>query len=383
MLHPQFSTNRYSHTTTVLPNGEMVLAGGTGEYGRLDSGYLFNYVLDKWVGAAKFRDARQYHTATLLPDGRVLITGGEGLSIKSLSSCELYYPLVNNNGNRWEVTAGMVTARRLHTATLLNNGRVLVVGGANDDIDLSSAEIYDPATARWSGGGLLSSGRRQHTATLLSNGNVLVVGGSRNGLSLASTEIYDPNLGRWQTTASLKFARYGHTATLLNNGKVLVAGGAGDALVADCEIFDPATEQWSNAGQLGQLRQNHTAVLLNDGRAIVIGGADSDGAISSVESFDPAANAGVGAWNRTASLKIPRESHTVNLLPNGKVYVFCGRNGAGVFRQSAEVFDSSGNSSCSILAIGYHGGLCQYFSGRKFGARLHRRSFWRKAGCKA
>ena len=100
----------------------------------------------------------------------------------------------------WTVTGSMVTARDSHTATLLPNGQVLVVGGLNSNngvIYLSSAELYNPATGTWSPTAALTTARKSHTATLLPNGKVLVAGGSFNSNPVASAELYDPATGTW------------------------------------------------------------------------------------------------------------------------------------------------------------------------------------------
>src|SRR5262249_25578657 len=126
-------------------------------------------------------------------------------------------------------TAVQSLGTQAHTATLLPNGKVLVAGGEWQDPDsgtksLSSADLYDPATGIWSGTGSLGTARAYHTATLLPNGKVLVVGGYDSYVfdPLASAELYDPATGAWSPTGSLAAARYSHTATLLANGKVLV-----------------------------------------------------------------------------------------------------------------------------------------------------------------
>ncbi|MGA7273695.1 MAG: kelch repeat-containing protein, partial [Candidatus Udaeobacter sp.] len=116
--------------------------------------------------------AREQHTATLLPNGQVLVAGGEGTS-GYLSSAELYDPA----SGTWTATGSLTTARDLHTATLLPNGQVLVAGGIGTSVDLSSAELYDPASGTWTATGSLTTARFEHTATLLPNGKVLVAGG--------------------------------------------------------------------------------------------------------------------------------------------------------------------------------------------------------------
>lgn len=129
-------------------------------------------------------------------------------------------------------TGSMHDSRIGHTATLLKNGRVLVAGGLGlyrgDYYYLASAELYDPTSGTWSTTGSMNVGRSSHTATLLNNGKVLVAGGAdENYSTLASAELYDPATGTWSTTGSMNIARFGHTANLLNNGQVLVVGGEG------------------------------------------------------------------------------------------------------------------------------------------------------------
>src|SRR6266481_8211280 len=130
-------------------------------------------------------------------------------------------------------TGSLNTARIDHTVTLLNNGMVLVAGGDNFFIgaipstNFASAELYDPATGTFTLTGSMATARDLQTATLLNNGKVLVVGGIDNSSALPSAELYDPATGTFTATGSMATARNLHTATLLNNGKVLVVGGEG------------------------------------------------------------------------------------------------------------------------------------------------------------
>jgi len=114
----------------------------------------------------------------------------------------------------------MATARNGHTATLLSNGKVLITGGNDGSNELSSVELYDPATGIFTDSGNMTIARDEHASTLLSNGKVLITGGND-----ASMELYDPATETFTNIGEMPTVRYEHTATLLPNGKVLIAGG--------------------------------------------------------------------------------------------------------------------------------------------------------------
>jgi Kelch motif len=176
------------------------------------------------------------HTATLLQNGKVLVVGGDASGL-----AELYDPTTG----AWSFTDRLNRPRWFHTATLLPDGKVLVAGGTTAS---ESAEVYDPATESWSITGSLNTGRDGHTATLLRDGKVLVAGGftgfSRGGLCPCidfvtnSAEIYDPAMGTWSVTGNLNTERGLHTGTLLQNGKILAAGGT-DGTLTDIAEYVP------------------------------------------------------------------------------------------------------------------------------------------------
>src|ERR1051325_9135355 len=141
-----------------------------------------------WIMTGSLNIGRFYHTATLLPNGKVLIAGGTAASAAALSSAELYDPI----SGTFTTTGNLATARFQHTATLLPNGKVLIAGGNSlSAMALSSAELYDPGTNTFTPTGNMAVARLAHTATLIAGNRVLIVGGLGGTGFLASTETYD------------------------------------------------------------------------------------------------------------------------------------------------------------------------------------------------
>jgi N-acetylneuraminic acid mutarotase len=152
--------------------------------------------------------------------------------------------------------------------------------------------LYDPTNERWSVTGSPNTPRHLHTATLLKNGKVLVVGaggiidGDESG-PLDTAELYDPDTGMWSFTGNLNTAVESHTATLLQNGKVLVLGLVLPTWRGYAELYDPDTGTWSSVGLGGNIGFPHTATLLPDGRVLIVGGENSGGPINPAQLYDP------------------------------------------------------------------------------------------------
>ncbi len=225
-------------------------------------------------------------TTTLLPNGQVLVVGGVDNLGATLASAELYNPATGT----WSLTSSMILARQLHTATLLQDGKVLISGGVGTADYLAEAELYDPSIGTWSTTGSMNASRYGFTATLLSNGNVLVAGGlNSNGPNftnyLAEAELYDPSTGTWSPTGSMNVARNFHSTTLLSNGQALVAGGINNTgVLASAELYDPSSGTWTLTGSMNVGRADYPATLLPSGQVLVAGGF-SNGSISSAELF--------------------------------------------------------------------------------------------------
>lgn len=224
------------------------------------------------------------------------------------------------NAATFTTTGALSGSRAGHSTTLLRNGTLLVVGGFNGTVRLTSSELYNPATGGWAASGALTTGRTTHTATLMSNGKVLAAIGS------------------------MFFARQAHTATLLTDGRVLVAGGGNVGyFTSGAEIYDPASGTWGTTGALGTARGVHTATLLPDGRVLAAGGNHNNineplTALSSAELYDPA----TGTWTASGSLNAARSTHTATLLPGGQVVIAAGYYVDSLVQlSSVELYDSA------------------------------------------
>jgi hypothetical protein len=293
-----------------------------------------------FAGTGDMVTARGEHTATLLNNGQVFITGGTGSAssgLFGLTSAELYDPATGI----FTATGNMISGRFFHSATLLNNGQVLIAGGvsAPGGANMASAELYDPATGMFTATGNMVSARSEHAAVLLNNGKVLITGGSISASSgLASAELYDPVTGTFAATGSMTTARWAHTVTRLSNGLVLVAGGfnsAGTDGLADTELYDPVTGTFAATGSLTNARRSHTATLLNNGKVLIAGGSNrASGFLASAELYDPA----TGTCTATGSMSSARETHTATLLTNGQLLVAGGANGPNALA-TAELYD--------------------------------------------
>lgn len=290
--------------------------------------------------------ARTLHTATLLNDGKVLVTGGVNISAFP-TTAELYDPATRKFS---QTTGTLSTIRVSPSATLLKSGKVLVVGGkGGDGTQLASAELYDPVSQTFAiTTGSMTSTRSYHMATLLSDGTVLITGGldlagDGSGTPVASAEIYDPATNAFTVTGSMSTGRFFHSATLLGNGKVLIAGGldSGTSL-STAELYDPATKTFTPAGSMSVPRIGHTATLLANGKVLLAGGGSSFGgaALAATELYDPSA----GSFTPSSPMANPRSLHTATLLNNGQVLLAGGSSvfyggGNSTSLSAAELFD--------------------------------------------
>lgn len=278
--------------------------------------------------------SRSHQTATLLPDGRVLVVGGKN-NTGELPLVEIFNPLTNTWTNQALISIG----RFWHTATLLPDGRVLVAGGETiSGSVMNTAYLFIPQTGTWIPAGNMLAARSNHTATLLTNGRVLVVGGWGGSSQLNSAEIYNPSTNTWSPALPFPYGREGHSATLLPDGKVLVAGGWNGGALNTSQVYNPTSNTWATSlNPLTYARAYHTATLMPDGTVIVVGGYyNGTTYVSATERYTPATN----RWTTVSggSLITARRYHTATLLPSGKLLVSGGEGAAGALT-SAELFN--------------------------------------------
>ena len=299
------------------------------------------------------------HTATLLNDGNILIAGGLNGSSR-LASAELFDAVTRTFSD----VGSMSIDREYHTATLLLDGRVLIVGGrVQTGAIVGTAELYDPVTDMFTQVEGMRNQRFLHTATLLPSGEVLITGGivpQPGGISVSSpaTEVYNPATGTFSGSGVMLSGRSNHTATLLPNGKVLVLGGRGNGYQKDAELYDPVTRTFTATGSMAVARENHTATLLPDGNVLVAGG-EGVGAIllSSAELYDTSS----GTFASAGQLSAPRYDAPAVLLGNGKVLIAGGINlastdvydpASGTFSPGASMTVPRQDATASLFADG-------------------------------
>ncbi len=328
------STPRIYHAAISISGKVLVIGGSTDSNGqlRLATAEQYDPTSNTWTNVASMSQPRSDFSAIKLANGKILAAGGRFDG----GSAEIYDPA--NNG--WVNAGTMIGGDRFASpANALANGDIVLAGGAFG-IGIATTELYHQFAGTWAQAASMSVARRWHSATLLNDGRIFAAGGYTNDVvGYASTEIYNSLANTWAPAAPMPSARVGHTATLLSNGKVLIAGGQTNGqFVFNSILYDPSTNSMSQPIPLIGVHSRHTATVLGNGTVFITGNG-------SAELYDPSLN----TWSATSAPAINRREHRAALLANGKVLIIGGIDAqGGAPTSSCELFGQLAvGSSCS------------------------------------
>ncbi|MEJ2402875.1 MAG: kelch repeat-containing protein [Candidatus Thiodiazotropha sp.] len=277
---------RLFQTATLLEDGKVLFAGGicdtelsktTNRYSEYKALSLWDPEKREWLSAPELSQSRLYHSASLLKDGSVLFVGGEGDPGVYMTPQEPVTKSVERYiGGKIEAMPSLNVARAKHTATVRENGCVVISGGFDQNSQpVSAVEQWCPGETKWRLISRLETPRYDHTATLLKDGRIIVVGGKGIGeQTLNSTEIWLPAQNHWVTGPSLPLALHRHDATRLSDGRILIAGGTWESATPWAWVWDTQADYWVLAGnttpQMAWNKFNHVRLFPRDnGRALL------------------------------------------------------------------------------------------------------------------
>jgi hypothetical protein len=317
-------------SAVLLDDGRVLLLGGaTGGVPQ-----VYDPVTGSFSAVESFGQIPAKAAAVRLDNGTLLVVGGSN-GTTALASAMVLDPAT---GTATPLDATMMAPRSKPTATLLLDGRVLIAGGRNENGLEASAELFANGTFAPTGS---MATPRTGTATRLQDGRVLVVGG-KGADGAGSAEIFDPATGRFTPTASPERARRGHQATLLADGRVLVTGGVDEdgTPLGDAELLTVSTPAFRRTRMMRSARAHHRAVALANGTVLLVGGRDAAGPLAIAELFDPNAD----EFSATEPLITPRSSPTAAPLADGRVLIASGRGGESL--TTAELYvDAAGTAT--------------------------------------
>lgn len=351
---PSLQSARFNHTATLLLDGRVLVVGGESTAGvALDTVEIYDPTSQVWTQLGSLSEPRANHSATLLESGEVLVAGG-GPSNSSnwpsgnvLASALLFHPATE----QWTSTGDLGTARSHHLAFVLENGDVLLAGGAGGTLDpsaafadcLDSSEIYEVSTGTFRPTGSMNVRRVFHQGTTLTSGEIMVVGGTNETEdSFKTAEIYNPTTEVWTLTDSMvSDDRFRHALTRLFSGRVLVTAGkkSNVRFLASTELFDPSTNSWEAVPSVQEGGNGACLVTLQNGQALFAGGFSHNSsagyhAVEVTQLFDE----NLGLWLMADPLAQARTLHTCLVLTNGDVLAVGGMNAQGVGLSSVERF---------------------------------------------
>jgi hypothetical protein len=341
------SAGRSGHTATLLPDGRVLITGGTGSLPGLAaavvraSAEVYDPATGAWAPTGRMGVPRFGHTAVLLRTGQVLVLGGT--SPEAENWAELYDPSM---GSWMAATSPRSKPPELNSrGTSLSDGTVLLVGALFDPVPTVVAQRYDPVTRAWALTGSPTRIRFFNSGpdpALLPDDRVLLVGLVAPGFGELAAEIYDPATGTWSPTDRPPVEWPVVIMVPLVDGRVLALGGADHGGPASAALYDARTGTWSATAAPAAGRYDYAATRLGDGRVLVAGGntlaETPNGPLgvptSSVEVYEPT----TGTWSGVGSMQTERVGHTLTLLASGMVLAAGGSTRDGPLA-SADLYD--------------------------------------------
>lgn len=321
---------RAFHTASLLRDGRVLLAGGAVDALNFAvSGELFEPASDSFRSVrTPIRNPRAGHVAVDVWQG-VLVIGGYFMNSSGISAvqpCDFYRP----SANSFDVGPTLLEGRDYAAACVLADGRILVTGGlAYDATGLArystTAEIIDENGLSRLAAGRPVLRRAGHTATLLPDGEVLIVGGIASNSNFAPTaELFDPVTETFRATKNAPANhRQLHTATWIADAGVAVLADGGNPVV---EVYDPASERFFTGGGSSFFNRTLAAAAAFGGDKILYSGGleqrgDQTLILSSMDLFIRSAGDQGRMFRVGAVLSEPRAAHTATTLLDGGVLI--------------------------------------------------------------
>lgn len=350
---------RSEQIAILLPTNKVLVAGGTNNGSTpLRTAELYDPDTNTWSSTGSMVVARRGHTATLMLDGKILVTGGFDGTVET-ATAEIYDPATGI----WTATGPMGRGRKYHTASRLIDGKILIAGGivATNIGNARIAEIYDPLLATFTSltteAQWMSAPRYKHTASVLSDGKTVVLTGGFDPVVQGTTEVFTytpavtgvgatPASYVWTTGPVLQKARYDHAASLLpGNRKILLTGGyaQGADTFEICDFTAGSTPACTESlNRMSTARALHTSTLLPSGKILLVGGNDGSQLLKTTEVLSPVASvaATTDTWTAdTTEMRVARAGHSSTLLSNGKVLISGANNQvSGITTSSTELW---------------------------------------------
>lgn len=351
------STNGlYGHTSVLVGDTVVTVGGMVGPHPQTST-ELLEITSGNITKASEMQTPRAYHSSTMLQDGNILVTGGlTGLPPVGHSATTSTQKFNITTG--WTMASSLAEGRYNHSATLLNDGKVLVTGGMTGTGYLATSQIFDPGSNNWGPGAAMNGARANHVALLLNNGSVLVAGGRDGTGALDTAEVYVPASNTWYQLPAIPYAAYDAAITLLDNGNVLLSGGTTDSVTgtASSTVLDTTSDTWGGIVTMTSARFDHTSTNVGGGEVVVLGGLTDTATIpSNGEMFSS------GSWTQMTTGPVEaRFGHSAIFYNSSNMLLIGGARTTFFNDPLSKAADTAGRNG---LAVGSNDGTIHLYDG--------------------